>query len=230
MKKMLFRGGLSAALLGTVLYSSVLHGFERDHDAHEHGHAVLLLATEGDEVQMEFTSPAINIVGFEHQPDSEEDKHKVEQAKSSLMQTEELFVFNPEAACKVEHVEVESALLSDDAHHEHHDEHKDHHDDHHSEAKHHDDHHDEEKHHDHHDEEKHHDEHDDHHHEHEEGEAHSEFSVEYHFECDNIEKLKSLNVLLFEKFTSLEEVEVNLVSSDGQQRMELDKDTTEITF
>jgi Protein of unknown function (DUF2796) len=44
----------------------------REHGAHEHGVAELNLALDGKELWIEFSSPAVNLVGFEHTPGNAE--------------------------------------------------------------------------------------------------------------------------------------------------------------
>ncbi len=201
--------------------------FERDHDAHEHGHAKLDIAVEGKEIEMRFAIPAMDIVGFEHQPKTEQQEQSVREAAEFLTQGNQVVVLRQPQGCELEHVAVNSALLEEThgEHDEHHDDHHDeHHDDHHDE--HHDDHHDE-----HHDDE-HHDDHDGHHddeHEHH-AESHSEFEVEYHFECDATVKTGRMTVKMFERFTSLEEIEAQLISASGQALFELNKDQAEVKW
>ncbi len=112
-------------LVSSLLLPGQLLAFERDHDAHEHGHSSLALAIENNTIQLEFSSPAINIVGFEHAPSTKEDKEKVTSAEKRLKDGAALFVFNPESACKLSSSVIESELLAlkDD----HHDDHEEHH-------------------------------------------------------------------------------------------------------
>lgn len=213
----------TAVCLGLTLNSAI--AFEVEHEAHEHGHATLSIAQEKSELQLLFKSPAMNIVGFEHQPSSKEQHAKVDKAKDLLSHPEKLFTINSEAKCSIEHVNIASALLADDGHEEHgHKKHDDHHDDHkedHKDEHHHDHHAKHKEQHDHHKDE-HHGEHA--HHE----ETHSEFEAEYHFECDNIASLNNISVSLFKSFSSLEEVEAQVVTSKGQRLVELDHDNVTI--
>lgn len=52
----------------------------RQHKAHEHGTANLNVALDGNKLYLELTSPAANIVGFEHPPRTPEQKTAVKQA------------------------------------------------------------------------------------------------------------------------------------------------------
>ena len=71
------------------------------HDAHVHGIATLNLALEGEEVHIEFHSPAANIVGSEHVPSSEADHAVLNQAVARLKNGDPLFHFNDEAGCRM---------------------------------------------------------------------------------------------------------------------------------
>jgi len=86
------------------------------HEAHVHGEARLLIALEGNDLQIEFLSPAMNIVGFEHQPQNKTQSQRVELAIETLKQPGLLFSLPPSAECDPIAVEVESSL---DHHHEH---------------------------------------------------------------------------------------------------------------
>jgi len=104
--------------------------FEEEHEAHEHGHATLMLVQEKDELQLVFKSPAMNITGFEHQANSPEQHAKVEWAKQSLSDAAHLFVISQNAQCVLEHVDITSSLLETDDHGDEHESHaEDDHDD-----------------------------------------------------------------------------------------------------
>lgn len=167
----------------------------RQHDAHVHGIAALNIALEGEEVHIEFDSPAANIFGFEHAPSSEDDHAALNRAVATLKDGDRLFRFNNDAGCRMERVNVTSALLDEE-----HDEHTE---------KHSDDHDHEEKGGDNH--EKHEDE----------GETHSEIEAGYHFECDQPGKLMQLTVGLFESFPGTEKLKVQYVIESKQGAAEL---------
>jgi hypothetical protein len=111
---------LSISMLGV---SSQLYATESEHEQHEahvHGEARLLIALEGDTLEIEFISPAMNIVGFEHQPKTETQVHAVEAAIDALKQPGLLFSLPSAAKCEPTTIEVESPLSKHDAHaHEH---------------------------------------------------------------------------------------------------------------
>lgn len=54
--------------LSICLFSSPSLAEKRHHDAHTHGAAELNIVIENDTVLIEFESPAVNLIGFEHKP------------------------------------------------------------------------------------------------------------------------------------------------------------------
>lgn len=63
-------------------------------DAHLHGYVELTLALEGNQLEIQLTSPAINIVGFEHKATSKQQLQAIEQAKQTLESPAMLFSFS----------------------------------------------------------------------------------------------------------------------------------------
>lgn len=107
---------------------------EHDHDehahdslgAHEHGVASLNVALDGNLLELQLESPAMNLVGFEHAAQSEADKAKVAATKRELEQPIGLFAL-ASGDCKTREVELESPLFGDADHeHEHEHEHEHH--------------------------------------------------------------------------------------------------------
>lgn len=186
----------------------------RQHGAHVHGIAQMNLAVEGKNVLLELASPAMNIVGFEYMPSTDEQRHAVHEAAEKLEDGSSLFEFSKAAGCTLISAEIESPLLGhdhidehadEDAHGEKHDNDEDHHDAHtkgHDEEAH-------DKNHDHAAAEGH-------------GDAeHSEFAARYQFTCNNPKKLKSLTVNLFTAFPGFEEIETQILTESGQTGAEL---------
>lgn len=187
-----------ASLLG--LSTITAFAFERDHEAHEHGHAQLMIVQEKNELQLRLISPAMNIVGFEHQASTAAQRHEIEEAKQTLMQPAVLLTLNEEAACVLEHAGVASSLLTEQsAHHE-----DEHHEDEHHEEGHHDSEH--------------------------AGEVHSEFVAEYHFECAKPERLSGIDLSLFGVFPGIEELDVQVVTGQVQTQVELGRDQDRIAW
>ena len=107
------------------------HHEHRQHGAHVHGVAALNLVQEGGEVHIELHGPAANFVGFEHAPASAADHAALDQAVALLKEGDQLFRFNAEAGCRMEHARIDSALLEEEPHghedehaHEKHDDHE----------------------------------------------------------------------------------------------------------
>lgn len=90
-----------------------------DHDghaslgAHEHGAAELDAALDGSKLEIELRSPAMNLVGFEHAPSSDEDKRKIADARQRLEKPDALFGLPAAAGCTLTKAELESPLFGD---------------------------------------------------------------------------------------------------------------------
>lgn len=78
--------------------------------AHVHGESKVKLAVEGNVVEIEFESPAHDIVGFESMPKTAKQRAAVESAVAALKKGEALFRLTPGAGCKLEEAEVETPL------------------------------------------------------------------------------------------------------------------------
>jgi hypothetical protein len=93
--------------------------------AHEHGVASLNVALDGQTLEIQLQSPAMNLVGFEHEAKSDADKAKVAAARQHLEQPQALFALPIEAKCALQDSELDSPLFGGHAHdeHEHADEH-----------------------------------------------------------------------------------------------------------
>lgn len=115
-----------------LLPFSAIAGDDRhhvQHDAHVHGEAILQLILQGNELEMEFRSPAMNIVGFEHAAATAEEKQKIKDALATLRHAGELFSFSG-TRCQPTKVEVELDRDNHDDDHGHDADHDQHHDDH----------------------------------------------------------------------------------------------------
>ncbi|MCG9650659.1 DUF2796 domain-containing protein [Vibrio brasiliensis] len=246
--------------LGVALATSSLayaeEGF-RQHGAHVHGQIEFNIAQDGNELLVEITAPGADVVGFEHAPTNDAEKQQLKDAVAKLSHADNVFTLTSAAGCKVEHQSVTHTLGADkhdhDEHHDHdkhdHEEHHDHdkhdHEKHHDHDKHdHEEHHDHDKHdheehhdHDKHDHEEHHDhdkhDHEEHHdhdkHDHESG-GHGEFTVEYHYECDNVSAISNIETSWFSQFPSTESIKVNLLTDTKQAAMELKPGQKTISF
>lgn len=92
------------------------------HGAHVHGEAEMLIAVEGLTLEMELHSPAMNIVGFEHQPKNEQQTDVVEKAIETLKQPGMIFTLPAAAQCNPEMIDVVTSLSKHK--HEHEQEHE----------------------------------------------------------------------------------------------------------
>ena len=99
------------------------------HGAHEHGHAQLNLALDGQQLLIEFEAPAADLVGFEHPPRTRQEQQHYAQALLPLKQADQLFVLPSAAACQLQqqtvsseaeaHEETEQGHDDASGHHEH---------------------------------------------------------------------------------------------------------------
>ncbi|MBS3187183.1 MULTISPECIES: DUF2796 domain-containing protein [unclassified Pseudomonas] len=114
---------LLLALPFALLHLAVAHAHdEHDHDhahgtlgAHEHGVARLNAVLDGNTLELELDSPAMNLVGFEHMASSDADKAKVAAVRQQLEQPLKLFALASSAGCKEDQQELESPLFGDAA-------------------------------------------------------------------------------------------------------------------
>ena len=124
---------LLLALPFALLPLAVAHAAgEHDHDhehgslgAHEHGVGRLNAALDGQTLELELESPAMNLVGFEHEATSDADKAKVAAARARLEKPLALFNLPAAAQCTLAQQELESPLFGDEPDHEQHDEDED---------------------------------------------------------------------------------------------------------
>ncbi len=89
--------GLLALSTGAALAETE----RRELGPHVHGAGSLSIAIEGNKVSMDFSAPANDILGFEHQPSTPEQTKVLEAAKALLGQPLKLIEMPAEAACVV---------------------------------------------------------------------------------------------------------------------------------
>jgi hypothetical protein len=132
---------LLLALPFALLPLAVAHAAdEHDHEhgslgAHEHGVGRLNAALDGQTLELELESPAMNLVGFEHAATTDADKAKVAAVRAQLEKPLVLFNLPKAAGCVIATQELESPLFGDkpdadddhdhDAKDEHHHDHSD---------------------------------------------------------------------------------------------------------
>ena len=209
--------GIAVSLVSLFAVPALAEGEKRELGAHEHGHSALNIAIEGERVEMELVAPGADIVGFEHEAESAEDKAAVEQAEAKLGKPLSLFGFADAAGCVVETAAIE--IEGEDHHDEHGDEAHAH-----AEEEHHDEEHAE---HEHHEEGEEHADHD----EHADEASHNEFHAEYALNCSAPDALEGINfAAFFEAFAGAEEVEVTVISEKGQSSYEVERDAPAVDF
>jgi len=95
------------------------------HSAHTHGVASLTLAFERGVLEVEFKSPAMSILGFEHQPGTEQQIETIETSRALLKSPEKILSIVG-ASCSAESVTVDvhgpagQDLNKDEKHHHSH--------------------------------------------------------------------------------------------------------------
>lgn len=72
-----------------------------EHHAHEHGVATLEVAVEATQLAIQFRSPAMNLLGFEHRPRSAQEQAALSRALGWLRDPAVQFQLSNEAACRV---------------------------------------------------------------------------------------------------------------------------------
>lgn len=216
MKRILITAGLLLFSLG----GAQTGGFVQE-EPHEHGAASLNMVLEGETLNMEFVSPAVNLVGFEYEPATSEEEAAVEEALAQLEDGAALFTPAEAAGCELSSQEVEREVTSEDGHSD-----EEHSDEEHGDEEDHSDEetggeHSGEEHSDHSDEDS-----------DEEGAVHSEFHANYTFTCAQPDSLDSVSLRqLFANYPGIEDLDVQYVLPSGQGAAELSPTTnTTLTF
>ena len=197
-------------ILILILVTCSLEASAVAQSTHVHGQGQVGMAIDQNLISMTLESPGADIVGFEHEARTAEEKTTVTEALKHLSDPMFVIQLPANASCKV--VQASSEVTSENgdeghADHEDHDEHEEHAD--------HDDH---EKHEDH-------DEHEEHaDHEEHENEAHGSFIAEYQLECATIAAIDSIKFVYFDHFRNAQSLIVVLIDKNGQHRHEISRD------
>lgn len=194
--------GIFSILIAFVVITNTTYAEQGEGSlkAHVHGLSELTIAMENNVVEIQLTSPAMNLVGFEHSASSKTDIAAVENAESILRQHKALFSFS-DAGCKHLETNVDTSTLIDSDNHEH-----DHHHQSHKDEHHHD------------------------HEDHDEDESHSEIVANYKYSCKDSSKLSSIEVGLFESFHGIHKIQAMWVVHAKQGSKELRASDTVIGF
>ncbi|MCP5420327.1 MAG: DUF2796 domain-containing protein [Gammaproteobacteria bacterium] len=194
---------LLAGLASLCLASQPLLAAEEtvhQHGAHVHGVAQLNVVLEDGRLDMEFTTPAANIVGFEHPPRTAEEHQALSKTIGVLNAPGQLFSLPSAAACRNTETVVDASMLGHETHDQDtkEDEHPD--DAHHHEDGHHG------------------------------SERHAEIHADYSFQCSAPEKLDVIDVLIFQYFPATQEIEVQRIGPQGQGGQKLTAKAARLTL
>ena len=94
-------------------------------DAHEHGRGTINLVTVDSSLAIELFLPAINVVGFEHEPTTQAQKERIIAARKKLTEGAVLFTTSANADCQLHDVRVAIHGMQHDEH-GHEDDHDEH--------------------------------------------------------------------------------------------------------
>ena len=123
---------MKSLLIPTLILLFVLStNLKAQGESHEHGVADLNLVIDQNSLLIAFESPANNIVGFEHQAESNDEKAKIIAALASLKSPQNLVDLPANAGCLLVESDVElhseNAEQNVDTEHEEHEEHEEDH-------------------------------------------------------------------------------------------------------
>ena len=196
------------ALAASTLAAPVFAQDTREMDAHVHGVSTAEIAVEHGKVEINIHAPGMDIVGFEYEATSAEDKDAVEAAIRTMLMPENMVALPEAVGCRL--TEVLAHLHGGDHDHDDADAHM----------------------------EEDHDHDDDHEHEdHAEGDdhdadeaQHSEFHVSYAFACDDEDELTTISFPFFDQFGNAQEIEAQYVTDAGAGSAEITRDAPELTL
>lgn len=208
---------LVAAALGMAVSQPV---WSHAGAVHQHGVGQLDLAIAGPILELQIRSPGMDVLGFEHEPRNATEHEAVAALRRTLLESGGLIRLDAAAACTrvagelEEHGAGEAATANHGAGHHDHDEH-DHDHDHHD-----------------HDDHPHADGAHGHGHAHEAAGSHDhrEWSVRYRYECQHVDKLRSVELGWFEAFPNAQELRFQAITPAGQAGGSLTPDATAIRW
>ena len=203
-------------ILILILVTCSLGASAAAQSTHVHGQGQVGMAIDQNLISMTLESPGADIVGFEHEARTAEEKTVVTEALKQLSDPMFVIQLPANASCKVVQASSEVTSENGDEGHADHEEHEDHED----HEKHGD--HDEHEGHADHEEHEEHADHDDH--EKHENEAHGSFIAEYQLECATIAAIDSIKFVYFDHFRNAQSLIVVLIDKNGQHRHEISRD------
>ncbi|MCE2571000.1 ZrgA family zinc uptake protein [Motilimonas eburnea] len=105
---------LSASLIALSTFSTSALSNETEHRAHgshEHGSAKLNVILAGEELAFEWVSPAANLLGFEHQAKTDEQRQKVNEVVALLKNADNMINLPASANCTLASSNIDSDIL-----------------------------------------------------------------------------------------------------------------------
>lgn len=78
------------------------------HAPHEHGKVTINAALDGNQLVIELDSPAVNVVGFEHEPRTDQERSAVSDAAKLLGNGRGLFTLPKEARCQFQKTDIKA--------------------------------------------------------------------------------------------------------------------------
>lgn len=106
--------GLSVAAI--ALGTAAAADEHRQLGPHEHGHGTLNMAVEQNRISLELDVPGMDVVGFEHEPGTPEEKAAAEKAQVLLSQGLTLFKLPEAAQCTLTDAKVSIEAEGEDDH------------------------------------------------------------------------------------------------------------------
>ncbi len=185
-------------------------------DSHEHGSANLNIAIDNKVIAIHFESPAVNIIGFEYQPNDEAQRSLISAAKSKLSNFANSYELQGEPNCLM--ISSSADWVSEHSESEHSE--SEHSESEHSESEHSESEHSESEH-----SESEHSEQDE-----TVGASleteHAEFVVEFELQCEQINNLTAIDVSLLALFPAIDEIDTQVIYTGGQIKQELTRNNT----
>jgi len=196
-KRLLAASGILLGLTAMPLQTSVI---AQELGSHVHGLTELNLVIANQNVQIEFISPAINLLGFERASNSPEENKLFNEVLEDL-QTAEWLLGDQLRDCQMSTPVFEAPEFGSHEMSEGHEEHEHEHDEH---------------------------EHEEHEHEHETGD-HADFRVQYLFECRSAPP-SNFTVTAFDRFVGIEEISVRWIVGRQQGVSNLTQSNATLSF
>lgn len=111
---------LSLCLAAALAQPAFAHDTQDEHDhgalgAHVHGESHLDLAQTDTGLELQWRSPAADLVGFEHAPRSQAEKDAVASLQRTLEQPQTLVTLPAAAGCQLSKTSADSPLFAKDA-------------------------------------------------------------------------------------------------------------------